>query len=114
MELKALNAEINVLRKDKTVYVEQLFPIYVQNLEDISKLKKKVADLTLARELAKSKKNPQRFAERKFAKLHVKNNILEEDILDTEKAAIKKQNLYELSKTELQTLKKYGSKAAGK
>ena len=66
MELKALNAEINVLRKDKTVYVEQLFPIYVQNLEDISKLKKKVADLTLARELAESKKNPQRFAERKL------------------------------------------------
>eukprot|EP00944_MAST-04C_sp_MAST-4C-sp1_P012210 g12210.t1 len=104
-ELKDLNAEINVLRKDKTVYVEQLFPIYVQNLEDISKLKKKVADLTLAWELAKSKKNPQRFAERKFAKIHVKNNILEEDILNAEKAAIKKQNLYELCKTELQTLK---------
>ena len=104
-ELSELRIQVNTLKQGEKQYVEKLFPYYVRILEDIAKLREKLADLQFVKKFIKSKKNPRRAAERKLAKTHVKNNMLNEEIANAEVAVEKRKELYKLSEQEMETLK---------
>jgi hypothetical protein len=70
-ELSNLKSRVQKLEKGEKQYVEQLFPYYVELLENIKKLQKILDDQKFVSKFVKSKKNPRRAAERKLAKTHV-------------------------------------------
>ena len=53
-ELSELKIQVNTLKQGEKQYVEKLFPYYVRILEDIAKLREKLADLQFVKKFIKS------------------------------------------------------------